>query len=62
MADIAERQYGMVKITVEADPMLGVFPAWANVVEIAEEAILIVKRRNEEEKQAQAEHEAKLDE
>ena len=58
--DESTRQYGMIEIIVKAEPIIGTPPAWANTIEIADEAIAIVKRRHQEEKTAQAEHEAKV--
>jgi len=37
--DSAIRTFGQVRVTVEADPILGTPPSWTNVVEIAEECM-----------------------
>lgn len=60
MPDESIRQYGMIEITVKADPIIGNPPAWANTIEIADECIAIARRRHHEEKAAQAEHDAKV--
>lgn len=53
--DMAERTYGMIKITVEADPMLGHPTEWANVVEIANDCIAAVIERHKIHKAAEKE-------
>ncbi len=37
--DKAERRFGQVTVTVEAEPIVGNAPPWTNVIEIAEECI-----------------------
>jgi hypothetical protein len=55
MPDESVRRYGQVEITVRAEPIIGDPPAWANAIEIANEAIAIVKRRHDEKIKAEAE-------
>lgn len=56
--DESERSFGMVTVTVKAQPILigdgFPLPEWANTIAIVDEAIKIVKRRFDEHKQQEA--------
>lgn len=46
--DTSIRQYGLVTITIEAKPILGIsVPQWANTIEIADECYKLVRDRYE---------------
>lgn len=53
--DISERYYGMIKITVEAEPIMGHPPKWANVIDIANECLaMVIARKKQAEEQVDA--------
>lgn len=63
--DISTRRFGMVEITVRAEPLIIgdaiPLPHWADTIEIADEAIQIVRRRYDEEKAQETERDMKIE-